>query len=840
MLVFFFFFEERWFFEVEFFFFLFFPPPCSIIFQGRQKSALHILVVSLRFHRVLTRARTFPFPYRSSRSSLLTRRRGADWRCKECVVFADKRNRAKKKVDDQTLLRRLFPLSPRCLFRFRASSAWFSLAGESPCPEGCTLCCPVTTFVSSSSSERAVKRSSRFRKKSFSPFDAEIAILQNLSTSSSFLFFHSRESKLTLSPSPKNYLKKTTVGCAPSTLNEAPQEALGGKAAAGGGGGASAATATSTSFSTSSSALTRANSRSLRKQPSPVRAVARLLSRKSRVVGGSGADDDAEGVGAFFLSKVNEPGVGGGSFGLAEELWDCLPMARAAAAAEAAAAAAAAEAAAKNAAEGASSSSARGSRSGAGGVASPGSSSASSSARKGGSVAAASADGGGGGGTTPRGSFLSLARDTLAGALSSPVASLSGSRPGTVVDKEKEKQEAGGEGEEDDEAREALTDEQLRERITTSGGARALALPSAGFAARHAFCSLRGFYPETPDKRNQDAVCAHERFGGDPEALLLAVFDGHGNHGAACSQFAMDALPAALLADSLCRDAPELALRDAAATANRALHASPIDDSLSGTTALVALLVKDRLLVANVGDSRAVVGVARPPPPSGSGGVAAVALSWDHTPFRRDEYERVLRAGARVLTLDQMEGIKDPSKPCWTSEDADSADPPRLWMPDALYPGTAFTRSLGDAAAERIGVIPDPEVRPRTLTASDRFLVLASDGVWEFMSNQDVVDLVASEEARGDPQRASVLLCVEAYRRWLLNETRTDDITAAILWFDGEPGSNKRKKDGLDSSSSLNGSASAEGGASTVAAAIQRASMVSVCERERERERESR
>jgi len=603
------------------------------------------------------------------------------------------------------------------------------------------------------------------------------------------------------------------VGCAPSTLNEARSNgngdaaALGGKAAAGAG-------ATTTSTSTSTPSLARSNSRSLRKQPSPARAVARLLSRKSRVVGGSGADEnDPEGVAAFF-SKSTEPGVGGGSFGLSEDLWDCLPGARAAAAAAAAEANAAAAAAEGSQSHGGASAS------------SPMAVASSSSARKGGSVAAASADGGGASsGTTPRGSFLSLARDTLAGALSSPVASLSGSRPGTAAAGKEE-----AELEQEEEAREFLTDEQLRERITTSGGARALALPSAGFAARHAFCSLRGFYPETPDKRNQDAVCAHERFGGDPEALLLAVFDGHGNHGAACSQFAMDALPAALLADSLCRDAPELALRDAAATANRALHASPIDDSLSGTTALVALLVRERLLVANVGDSRAVVGVARPPPPNGNGGVAAVALSWDHTPFRRDEYERVLRAGARVLTLDQMEGIKDPSKPCWTSEDADSADPPRLWMPDALYPGTAFTRSLGDAAAERIGVIPDPEVRPRALTPSDRFLILASDGVWEFMSNQDAVDLVSSEEARGDPQRACVLLCVEAYKRWLENETRTDDITAAVLWFDGEPGSIKSKKlgDNDASGSSVNGCGSGPvDGGSAVAAAIQRASMVS-------------
>lgn len=608
-----------------------------------------------------------------------------------------------------------------------------------------------------------------------------------------------------------NIKNGTTVGCAPSTAND-PN--AGGKASAFAGVSSSSTTATSAAAKTSSSPsppppLSSSGSfrrqRSLKKQNSPARtAIARLLSRKSRVVGGSGADESVvDGAGGSFFVKT-EPGVGGGSFGLSEDLWDLLPEARAAAeaAAEAEAAAAAAAAAAERA------------PAGGGG-----------SSRK---TPPASAGGGGGSGgaaAAPR-TFISLARDTLADALSpaSP-------RPGTAAGDASRKSNGDRNGEDEEDPSSAaslppasLTDEQLRERITTSGGARALALPSAGYAARYAFCSLRGFYPETLDKRNQDAVCAHERFGGDPEALLLAVFDGHGNHGAACSQFAMDALPAALLQDSLCRDAPEIALRDAATAANRALHASPIDDSLSGTTALVALLVKGRLLVANVGDSRAVLGVARPPPPNGSGGVAAVALSWDHTPFRRDEYERVLRAGARVLTLDQMEGIKDPSKPCWTSEDADSADPPRLWMPDALYPGTAFTRSLGDAAAERIGVIADPEVRPRALSRSDRFLVLASDGVWEFMSNQEVVDLVASEEeSKGDPQRACVLLCVEAYRRWLLNETRTDDITAAVLWFEGEPGSNKNNGAGTGGDGSSN--ADGGGGSSAVAAAIQRASM---------------
>jgi serine/threonine protein phosphatase PrpC len=244
-------------------------------------------------------------------------------------------------------------------------------------------------------------------------------------------------------------------------------------------------------------------------------------------------------------------------------------------------------------------------------------------------------------------------------------------------------------------------------------------------------------------------------------------------------------LPAALLRDTLFRDAPELALRDASTATNAALHRSPIDDSLSGTTAVVALLRGATLYLSNVGDSRAVAGVARPPPPDGFGGVAAVPLSWDHTPFRKDEYDRVRRAGARVLTLDQVEGLKDASAPCWRTEDDDAADPPRLWLPDALYPGTAFTRSLGDAAAERIGVIADPEVRRRVISPHDRFVILATDGVWEFVNNQEGVDLVAALVR--DPQRAAVELIVRAYSRWLANETRTDDITAAVIVFDGAP-----------------------------------------------------
>jgi hypothetical protein len=54
--------------------------------------------------------------------------------------------------------------------------------------------------------------------------------------------------------------------------------------------------------------------------------------------------------------------------------------------------------------------------------------------------------------------------------------------------------------------------------------------------------------------------------------------------------------------------------------------------------------------------------------------------------------------------MDQLEGLKDPTIECWTTEEEDDGDPPRLWFPNGMYPGTAFTRSIGDAGGRGGGV----------------------------------------------------------------------------------------------------------------------------------------
>ena len=248
--------------------------------------------------------------------------------------------------------------------------------------------------------------------------------------------------------------------------------------------------------------------------------------------------------------------------------------------------------------------------------------------------------------------------------------------------------------------------------------------------------SRRGFYPESPDKENQDSFCIRTSIQGNPNAHFFGVFDGHGQFGMQCSNFVKDKLIEKLCNDPKLLDNPVQAYNSAFLCTNDELHTSEIDDSMSGTTAITVLVVGDTLYVANVGDSRAVIAVKE------GNRVLAKDLSNDQTPFRKDEYERVRLCGARVLSVDQVEGLMDPDIQCWGDEESQGGDPPRLWVQNGLYPGTAFTRSIGDSTAEKIGVIAVPEVLVLPLKANHLFFVVASDGVFEFLSSQTVVDMV--------------------------------------------------------------------------------------------------
>lgn len=243
------------------------------------------------------------------------------------------------------------------------------------------------------------------------------------------------------------------------------------------------------------------------------------------------------------------------------------------------------------------------------------------------------------------------------------------------------------------------------------------------------------------------------------------------------------------------------------------------DDKLSGTTAITVNFHGNQIVVCNVGDSRAVlghwvsdgeangnareeekteIGGDAPPErpvqsrkskefPSRGGKMMAIPLSLDQTPYREDERERVKEAGAAVMSIDQMEG-KEEMHEHWgdmvLGEDLDiHGDPPRIWIAGQNYPGTAFSRSLGDKLAKDIGVTAEPEILAKELTSNDHILIVASDGIFEFITNQEAIDICLATDS---PLHACETLVKAAYDQWLIYENRTDDITLIVCFLSVE------------------------------------------------------
>ena len=330
--------------------------------------------------------------------------------------------------------------------------------------------------------------------------------------------------------------------------------------------------------------------------------------------------------------------------------------------------------------------------------------------------------------------------------------------------------------------------------------------------------------PTDAHKPNQDSYAVSHDFAERKNDAFFGVFDGHGRDGDKCAQFVRDNLPSLMskavkrcrerecsnLPDELkpvfelSKENTQDAILKSHVECNRRMHVSQdLDDSLSGTTSISIYLHgnRNRITVSNVGDSRAVIGrntandkdatnaIATTPASGTSTTLKAFALSRDQTPYRRDERKRCRATGARILSLDQIEGLEpvdedddDEENDVVLGEEIDEGgDPPRVWSPHGDYPGTAFTRSVGDAIAEELGVTAEPEMLARDITPDDKIIVLASDGVFEFLTNQSVIDICAKFS---DPLEACRAVVAESYELWLQYELRTDDITMICIFID--------------------------------------------------------
>jgi serine/threonine protein phosphatase PrpC len=154
--------------------------------------------------------------------------------------------------------------------------------------------------------------------------------------------------------------------------------------------------------------------------------------------------------------------------------------------------------------------------------------------------------------------------------------------------------------------------------------------------------------------------------------------------------------------------------------AEQDLQYAKFDCSMSGCTAVMIFIVDGLLICANAGDSRAILVVEKE-------GTHIVQLSRDHKPDLEDEKKRILKQGGFVEKYIDH-GVK--------------LGPFRVWMKNETYPGLAMSRSIGDFMASSVGVTCEPEICECVINEYCKYIVMASDGLWEFVSNDDVMNIV--------------------------------------------------------------------------------------------------
>mmetsp|Transcript_20252 Transcript_20252/g.48933 ORF Transcript_20252/g.48933 Transcript_20252/m.48933 type:complete len:380 (+) Transcript_20252:31-1170(+) len=265
-------------------------------------------------------------------------------------------------------------------------------------------------------------------------------------------------------------------------------------------------------------------------------------------------------------------------------------------------------------------------------------------------------------------------------------------------------------------------------------------------------------------KRNQDAAVCGQVAG----LNVFAVFDGHGASGHLVAEYLVDHIAAAL-DYSLGNPgaSADFAVSEAFTVADgwvsQVLGAAAIEQS--GATGTVVLQKGTSLLVASVGDSRAVLGSAAKG--------ATMVLTTDHNPASPIEKARIEAAGG---TVGDFRGEPDMA----------ISGQGRVFIKGKQFPGLATARAFGDGMGKTVGVSSEPDITCVTRGSSQTVLVIASDGVWDVMDDEDAVETALGFASSRDAATAAAVIVEAARMLWETrpgSERRIDDITACVAFF---------------------------------------------------------
>ena len=173
---------------------------------------------------------------------------------------------------------------------------------------------------------------------------------------------------------------------------------------------------------------------------------------------------------------------------------------------------------------------------------------------------------------------------------------------------------------------------------------------------------------------------------------------------------------------------------------------------MSGTTCVLVFQLDEHLICSNAGDSRAILVYED-----------KKSINLKNTKVRIEE-----RGGCVKQYLD---------------EDDIPSGPFRVWIKGEFYPGIAISRSIGDLDAKKVGVIPNPLFIEYTLDEKAKYMLICSDGIWEFIKNQEAMKIANSYYLKKDAYGLCQDLTKIATENWLKEDIVVDDITVVASFF---------------------------------------------------------
>ncbi len=322
-----------------------------------------------------------------------------------------------------------------------------------------------------------------------------------------------------------------------------------------------------------------------------------------------------------------------------------------------------------------------------------------------------------------------------------------------------------------------------------------------GSLKSYSYNTFHGLFKEVNEDKvivvNQIKKPASSKLKTLPKLSYFGIFDGHGGEG--CSEFLKNNFLNYLIENKNFPFDIKTSLTETFEKVEEEFFKQKCNESLeqsdkSGSCALVSVLYDNKIYIANVGDSRAIMSI--------NGGAKVKQLTTDHKPNNPKEFERVIKQGSKIYPDDNDDPDRDPSKLTFIKDKAElekyKNNNPDEEIIFREYPSDlAVTRSIGDIKAKKKqyggnpgSIINKPDVYIHDINNTDDFIVMGCDGIFDDLSNQEVSDAAwyifktESKEKNYEINELTQDAC-DIIIKYGLEKQTSDNLSCIVIGFEG-------------------------------------------------------